>query len=334
MSALHPPIQQSISPHLSVVHVAAQVAPFSTKNKVIEIVSNFYNMHFDVLNAPTRKREVVFPRQMCMTLLARYAKMSLDSIGELFNGKDHTTVIHARNTVKDLVDCDLLIREQFNHLCRQIEVFSKEIMQEHRDDASKEKYIPKNSHTSWYLETIPKTPPNMSKAILSEKDIAAIIGRQIVLTRHNPVCIGMKNLYADWEQDIVSMNENDYITEFEIKVSHADFKRDALKRRKHDTYKDRVPGKCPNYFYFVCPDGLIQLDELPSFAGLAYITDGEYVIIKKAPKLHTVKMNRDFFTRKVSRIYSERQFLGCSLMTFKNRMIMERNHKIKSQPQR
>lgn len=45
----------------------------------------------------------------------------------------------------------------------------------------------------------------------------------------------------------------------------------------------------PNYFYYVCPDGMIKLDDLPEYAGLIYLRKGwknPLKIIRKAPILH------------------------------------------------
>ncbi len=42
-----------------------------------------------------RKKEVVYPRQIMMYLLRTELQHSFSAIGEIFNGRDHTTVLHA-----------------------------------------------------------------------------------------------------------------------------------------------------------------------------------------------------------------------------------------------
>ena len=42
-----------------------------------------------------RSREVALPRQIAMYLAKELTKKSLPEIGELFGGRDHTTVLHA-----------------------------------------------------------------------------------------------------------------------------------------------------------------------------------------------------------------------------------------------
>lgn len=70
---------------------------------IIEIVCEETGIEYAALLKKNRRREVVIARQ----LIAFYCKgctgLSLKSIGELLGGRDHTTVIHAVNTIKDLL---------------------------------------------------------------------------------------------------------------------------------------------------------------------------------------------------------------------------------------
>lgn len=81
------------------------------RDEIIQVVLDYYKVSLDQAQAQTRKREVCLARQICMTLLKRHTKLSLKSIGAHFGGRDHTTVIHARDTIKDLCDTDERIRE-------------------------------------------------------------------------------------------------------------------------------------------------------------------------------------------------------------------------------
>lgn len=51
--------------------------------------------------------------------------------------------------------------------------------------------------------------------------------------------------------------------------------------------------KRPNYFYYAVPPDLIAVDEVPQYAGLVYVKDYAFDIIKKAPLLHKVKYTDD-----------------------------------------
>jgi chromosomal replication initiator protein len=80
-------------------------------NTIIEMVSNHFNLTDAVLKSKSRKRDISFPRQICMWLLATKTHMTLKDIGIMFGGRDHTCAIHARNTIYDLMEAHQDIRE-------------------------------------------------------------------------------------------------------------------------------------------------------------------------------------------------------------------------------
>lgn len=51
--------------------------------------------------------------------------------------------------------------------------------------------------------------------------------------------------------------------------------------------------KKPNYFYYATPPDLVTADEVPQYAGLVYVKDYAFDIIKKAPLLHKEKYTDD-----------------------------------------
>jgi len=92
-----------------------------------------------------------------------------------------------------------------------------------------------------------------------------------------------------WESDFVSITTSGFAHEYEIKISKSDFKRDSEKVWKHKVLLDRYEPKTakPNYFWYVTPPGLVELAEVPEYAGL---WDPENGIIQK-PKKVTCKQN-------------------------------------------
>jgi chromosomal replication initiator protein len=53
------------------------------------------------LKTKRRNKQVVFPRQIAMYLSRELTELSLPEIGELFGGKDHTTVLHSYKKIKE-----------------------------------------------------------------------------------------------------------------------------------------------------------------------------------------------------------------------------------------
>ncbi len=71
--------------------------------KIIEVVSDFYNVTPEDLLKQSRKKEYVNPRQIAMYIIRKELETSLPSIGEFFGGRDHTTVIHAIDKIDRII---------------------------------------------------------------------------------------------------------------------------------------------------------------------------------------------------------------------------------------
>jgi chromosomal replication initiator protein len=93
-----------------------------TIDTIQKMVCDFYDITYDKLQAKTRKREIVQARQISMFLAKQFTKNSLKNIGDHFGGRDHTTVIHSCQTVKDLMDTDVMIREQVKELQQKVQL--------------------------------------------------------------------------------------------------------------------------------------------------------------------------------------------------------------------
>lgn len=83
---------------------------------VIKIVSDFYNIpEEDVINK-TRRKEVVRPRQVMMYLLREDFNISYPTIGDKLGGRDHTTVIHSCDKVKNDIKIDSILSQEINQI--------------------------------------------------------------------------------------------------------------------------------------------------------------------------------------------------------------------------
>jgi chromosomal replication initiator protein len=69
--------------------------------KILAAVCDYFKMTPEALRGKSRKKELVFARMMAMILMTEMTQLSLKAIGELFGGRDHSTVIHARDTIAE-----------------------------------------------------------------------------------------------------------------------------------------------------------------------------------------------------------------------------------------
>lgn len=84
--------------------------------KIMEIVSVYYNLSFDELCGKSRKQEIVRPRQVAMYLLRNENNASFPSIGQQFGGRDHTTAMHACEKITKLLEHDEELGRDINFI--------------------------------------------------------------------------------------------------------------------------------------------------------------------------------------------------------------------------
>ncbi len=72
-----------------------------TGELIQEKVAEYYQMRVDDFKAKKRTKNIAFPRQVAMYLCREMTDLSLPKIGELFGGRDHTTVIHACEKINE-----------------------------------------------------------------------------------------------------------------------------------------------------------------------------------------------------------------------------------------
>jgi chromosomal replication initiator protein len=93
-----------------------------TIDTIQRMVCDYFEVPYDKLLQKTRKREIVQARQITMYLAKAFTKNSLKTIGEHFGGRDHTTVIHSCQTVKDLMDTDGVFRDNVLELQQKVQL--------------------------------------------------------------------------------------------------------------------------------------------------------------------------------------------------------------------
>lgn len=86
--------------------VIGEVRTHITIEEIQKAVCEHLNIPEDLLRAKTRKQEIVNARQIAMYLAKELTNSSLKTIGLHFGGRDHSTVIHAYQTVEDSMNND------------------------------------------------------------------------------------------------------------------------------------------------------------------------------------------------------------------------------------
>jgi chromosomal replication initiator protein len=84
--------------------------------EVVKTIANFYGVEEGSIYEKTRRKEIVRPRQVIMFLLREDFRISFPTIGEKLGGRDHTTVIHSCDKIKNDLRQDSELSNQLHQI--------------------------------------------------------------------------------------------------------------------------------------------------------------------------------------------------------------------------
>jgi len=87
---------------------------------ILKTVAGYFKIRVSDLLSKRRSRSIARPRQIAMALAKELTTHSLPEIGDLFGGRDHTTVLHACRRVKELRETETRVAEDYNNLLRML----------------------------------------------------------------------------------------------------------------------------------------------------------------------------------------------------------------------
>ena len=83
---------------------------------ITKVVAEHYNIKQDELFNKKRTQNIAHPRQVAMYLCRELADLSYPKIGELFGGRDHTTVIHAYEKISKNKNTNLALQKEIQEM--------------------------------------------------------------------------------------------------------------------------------------------------------------------------------------------------------------------------
>ncbi len=88
--------------------------------KIMNTVCDFFKVSKEELIGKKKNKEIVEPRQLCIYLINDMLSIPLTAIGELFGGRDHTTIMHARDKISNQVKINPHVRTLVNDIKSQL----------------------------------------------------------------------------------------------------------------------------------------------------------------------------------------------------------------------
>src|SRR3989344_3060108 len=97
----------------SFLNTSVQKRPSLTYKEVFLSVCQYFNIKNSDLTGPRRQKELVLPRHLTMYIMSEELGMTVEKIGQLLGGRDHTTVMHARDKIRQLINKGREVQRMF-----------------------------------------------------------------------------------------------------------------------------------------------------------------------------------------------------------------------------
>lgn len=111
----------SVSPSIAIARellsdILVSNTDFSVNvNAIKKVVGKHFNIRMEDFNSKRKTQSIAWPRQIAMFLTTDLTDLSLPEIGREFN-RDHSTVVHARDTVKEKIATDPFFAAEINQI--------------------------------------------------------------------------------------------------------------------------------------------------------------------------------------------------------------------------
>jgi chromosomal replication initiator protein len=116
----HQPIDlemaEDVLQDLGPAHTAAPISP----GRILAATAEAFSVSITDLEGPSRRQPLARARQVAMYLCRELTDLSLPKIGQLFGGRDHTTVLHGVNTVGKVIKTDLSLFDRVTALLQSL----------------------------------------------------------------------------------------------------------------------------------------------------------------------------------------------------------------------
>jgi chromosomal replication initiator protein len=80
--------------------------------QIVQAVAEYYHTSVEAMFGKQRDKHIVMPRQIAMYLIRQETQASLLEIGQLFGGRDHSTVLHACEKIDRAVNLNPTLRRE------------------------------------------------------------------------------------------------------------------------------------------------------------------------------------------------------------------------------
>ncbi len=89
-------------------------------HQIAQAVAEYYHISLEAMCGKHRDKHIVMPRQIAMYLIRQETQDSLLEIGQLFGGRDHSTVLHACEKIERMMNVNPMLRREILSIREQL----------------------------------------------------------------------------------------------------------------------------------------------------------------------------------------------------------------------
>lgn len=87
-----------------------------TETKILNVVSSYYNLNSTQLTGKLKTGQIAMVRHIAIYLIRDIMDLPLKKIGDIFGGRDHTTIMHSITKVEEMLKEDKQTKAVINEL--------------------------------------------------------------------------------------------------------------------------------------------------------------------------------------------------------------------------
>jgi chromosomal replication initiator protein len=88
--------------------------------QIAQAVAEYYHISLAAMCGKQRDKHIVMPRQIAMYLIRQETQASLFEIGQIFGGRDHSTVLHACEKIERTINTNPTLRREVSAIREQL----------------------------------------------------------------------------------------------------------------------------------------------------------------------------------------------------------------------
>ena len=119
--------KDALQNYLSISSIPGTVTTSNEIKKILDVVSSYFKFSIDALMSTARKKELVYARQLCFYIMKNNYGMTFQKIGDIFGGKDHSTIMHGYSIIENELSTSEETKKNIENILRKLGKSSNEV---------------------------------------------------------------------------------------------------------------------------------------------------------------------------------------------------------------